>query len=41
MGLVNLFKHIYGKYGFFGFYRGYTALLIFVVPDATVRFGTF
>jgi len=41
MGLVNVFKHIYNKNGFFGIYRGYTSLLIFSVPNVTVNFAAF
>ena len=41
MGFKNVVKHIYKKHGLFGFYRGYTTLLVFAVPNSTVNFGTF
>ena len=41
MGMRNVFKHVLNTQGIFGLYSGYTALLIFTIPNAIVRFGTF
>lgn len=41
MGAFNLIKNTWAEKGFFGFYRGYPALLIFSVPKNSVRFGTY
>jgi len=40
-GLVNVFKHTYSNHGFFGLYKGYSALLLFSVPKNYVRFSAF
>lgn len=40
-GAVNVIKETTGKHGFFGLYRGYSALLMFSVPKNYVRFGTY
>jgi len=41
LGLVGLAKETWHNQGFFGFYRGYTALLLFSMPKNSVRFGAF
>ena len=41
MGIGGVVKHIYGSQGFFGLYKGYSALLLFAIPKNTVRFGVF
>ena len=41
LGMVGLAKETYAKNGIFGFYRGYTALLLFSMPKNSVRFGAF
>lgn len=41
MGTVNVFKDTFRKNGFFGLYKGYSALLMFSVPKNYVRFGTY
>jgi solute carrier family 25 citrate transporter 1 len=41
MGVINLVKHTVKENGFFGLYRGYSALLLFSVPKNYVRFGAF
>ena len=41
MGVVNVFKNTYKTNGFFGLYKGYSALLLFSVPKNYVRFTTF
>jgi len=41
MGIVGVMRHVYGTQGFFGLYKGYSALLLFAIPKNTVRFGTF
>ena len=41
MGAVNVVKDTYRTNGFFGLYKGYSALLMFSVPKNYVRFGTF
>ena len=41
MGLVGITKHVYNTQGFLGLYRGYSSLLVFAIPKATVRFGGF
>lgn len=40
-GSINTVKTTYAEKGFFGFYRGYSALLLFSVPKNYVRFGTY
>jgi len=40
-GLINCVKDTVKKNGFFGLYRGYSALLVFGVPKNYVRFLTF
>jgi solute carrier family 25 citrate transporter 1 len=41
MGAINLVKHTVAESGFFGLYRGYSALLLFSIPKNYVRFGAF
>lgn len=41
MGMVNLAKETIKDRGFFGLYRGYSALLMFSIPKNYVRFGAF
>lgn len=41
MGAVNVIKDTVKTNGFFGLYRGYSALLMFSVPKNYVRFGTY
>ena len=41
MGAVNVMKESYRNGGFFGLYKGYSALLMFSVPKNYVRFGTY
>lgn len=41
MGAVNVIRETVKTNGFFGLYRGYSALLMFSVPKNQVRFGTF
>jgi len=41
MGMINVFKDTINKNGFFGLYKGYSALLLFSVPKNYVRFGTY
>ena len=41
MGAVNVIKDTYRSNGFFGLYKGYSALLMFSVPKNYVWFGTF
>ena len=41
LGLVGLAKETFRNNGFFGFYRGYTALLLFSMPKTSVRFAAF
>ena len=41
MGAVNVIKDTYRSNGFFGLYKGYSALLMFSVPKNYVRFGTY
>ena len=41
MGAVNVIKDTYRTGGFFGLYKGYSALLMFSVPKNYVRFGTY
>ena len=41
LGTVGTVKETYRTYGPFGFYRGYSALLIFSMPKNAVRFGAF
>ena len=41
MGAVNVMKDTVKTNGFFGLYRGYSALLMFSVPKNYVRFGTY
>ena len=40
-GAVECVKSTYRTNGIFGFYRGYSALLMFSVPKNSVRFGTY
>ena len=39
--MVNLAKETWRNQGLIGFYRGYTALLLFSMPKNSVRFGAF
>lgn len=41
MGAINVVKDTIKTNGFFGLYRGYSALLLFSVPKNYVRFGTY
>jgi hypothetical protein len=41
MGMTGLAKETYRTQGILGFYRGYTALLLFSMPKNSVRFGAF
>jgi hypothetical protein len=41
LGINNFVKHSFINHGFFGFYRGYSALLLFSVPKNYVRFGAY
>lgn len=41
MGVSNLVKSIMAEHGYFGLYRGYSALLLFSIPKNIVRFGSF
>lgn len=41
MGLGGIFRHVYTNQGFFGLYRGYSAILAFTMPNCSVRFGGF
>lgn len=40
-GAVECVKSTYRNNGIFGFYRGYSALLLFSVPKNSVRFATY
>lgn len=40
-GMIGTAKETFRTNGFFGFYRGYTALLLFSMPKNSVRFGAF
>ena len=40
MGTINCVKDTYAKFGFFGFYRGLGALLLFSIPKTATRFGS-
>jgi solute carrier family 25 citrate transporter 1 len=39
--MTGLAKETFANHGIFGFYRGYTALLIFSMPKNSVRFAGF
>ena len=41
MGAVNVIKDTVKTNGFFGLYKGYSALLAFSIPKNYVRFGTY
>ena len=41
LGMLGLAKETYRTNGLMGFYRGYTALLMFSVPKNSVRFAGF
>jgi hypothetical protein len=41
LGLRGLASETWRTNGFFGFYRGYTALLLFSMPKNSVRFFWF
>jgi solute carrier family 25 (mitochondrial citrate transporter), member 1 len=41
MGAINLVKHTMAENGYFGMYRGYSALLLFSIPKNYVRFGAY
>lgn len=41
LGLTGLAKETFQQKGFFGFYRGYTALLLFSMPKTSVRFSAY
>lgn len=40
-GTINTVKQTYREKGVLGFYRGYSALLLFSVPKNYTRFGTY
>ena len=40
-GMFTCIKNTVQTKGFFGLYRGYSALLLFSVPKNSVRFGTY
>lgn len=40
-GAVGVVRETFNQKGFFGLYRGYSALLMFSVPKNYVRFGTY
>ena len=40
-GTLGVLKHTFNERGFFGLYRGYSALLLFAIPKNYVRFGSF
>ena len=40
-GTIKTVKQTYAERGILGFYRGYSALLLFSVPKNYVRFGTY
>lgn len=39
--MVNVAKATAAEKGFFGLYRGYSALLLFSIPKNYVRFGAY
>lgn len=39
--MTGLAKETFRNQGFFGFYKGYTALLLFSMPKNSVRFGAY
>lgn len=41
MGAINVVKSTIKETGFFGLYRGYSALLLFSIPKNYVRFGAY
>ena len=41
LGAIKTIKETVSNRGFFGLYRGYSALLMFTVPKVYIRFGTF
>tara|TARA_B110000285_G_C14585036_1_gene363869 strand:+ start:141 stop:380 length:240 start_codon:yes stop_codon:yes gene_type:complete len=41
MGAINVVKSTIRESGFFGLYRGYSALLLFSIPKNYVRFGAY
>ena len=41
MGAINVVKSTIAENGFFGLYRGYSALLLFSIPKNYVRFGAY
>lgn len=41
LGMTGLGRETFKTHGIFGFYRGYTALLLFSMPKNSVRFGAF
>ena len=41
MGMAEVAKATVADKGFFGLYRGYSALLLFSIPKNTVRFAAF
>lgn len=40
-GTIKTVKNTFAEKGFLGFYRGYSALLLFSVPKNYTRFGTY
>ena len=41
MGALNLVRQTMADQGYFGMYRGYSALLLFSIPKNYVRFGAY
>lgn len=41
LGMTGLARETFANQGVLGFYRGYTALLLFAMPKNSVRFGAF
>ena len=41
LGTIGTIKDTVARNGFFGLYKGYSALLMFSVPKNYVRFGTY
>ena len=41
MGAMNFVKNTMAESGYFGLYRGYSALLLFSIPKNYVRFGAY
>ena len=41
LGMKNVAMSTFQEKGFFGLYRGYSALLMFSIPKNYVRFGSY